>query len=178
MIVASAGQRWSLPTGIVDVSAATASPVPTMPGEVMEPVGFSPFWLVTGVSLLAIVALFYLLVWWFTRIRRPPAPVQPATTYDPQRYLMQVDEVAKRVHLGTMTPRDGYLELSRIVRAAVCEYTGIPADKMTLDDLRRSPLRHTSEAIGFVYPGVFGPEPRYDYARALQLAREVLAGWN
>lgn len=164
---------------VVDSSVLnTNEPVPTLPGEVMAPVEYSPAWLMLGIALLVLVALFYLFVWWFTRTRsvKPPAPTENA--YDPGRYLIRVDTVEQRVRAGELSARDGYGELSKIIREAVSESTGIPAERMTLRDLRNTPLAHTSDAIEFFYPGVFAPAPGYDYPRALHLAKEVLHGWN
>lgn len=156
------------------------APTPSMPGEVMAPVEYSPAWLTVGIALLIAIALFYLLVWWFTRApRSKPRVTAPAPAgYDPAPYLARIDTIAAQVQAREISERDGYTELSRTVRDAVSEATGIPADTMTLHDLRHTPLRHTSDTVAYFYPGQFGPMPDYDYARALQLAREVLHGWN
>lgn len=164
---------------LVGGKAMAPTPTPSLPGEVMPPVGYSPSWLVIGIALLTLVALFYLFVWWFTRQPRVvAAPASEPTRYDAAVYLQQVDAVAHAVQQGALSQREGYGELSRIVRAAVRESTGIPTDRMTLTDLRNTPLAHTSKAVSFFYPGVFGQQPSYDYDHALVLAREVLHGWN
>lgn len=166
-----------------DVIAASTVPPATGPaGEVMPLVGYSPVWLLLGLALPVAIAAYYLLVAAANR-RRVEEIVIPvvAAREDPSRVRIRVregiDTVERRARHGTLGPRAAHEELSALVREYVTVATGIPADRMTLADLERSPLRGTAAAVARFYPGLFAAEATDDVDGAIRAAREVLDGW-
>ena len=152
-------------------------------GEVMPPVGYSPAWFLLGLGLLIAVLAWYLLVAAATRPRRAAAPVVTAAPEVDlaalqQRARNRVDEVEQEARGGALDPREAHERLSGAVREYVAAATGIPADRMTLADLERSPLRGTARAVARFYPAMFAAEPPAELEGSLRAAREVLAGWR
>ncbi|MDJ1369858.1 hypothetical protein [Gulosibacter molinativorax] len=162
-----------------------ASPTPEPnPGEVMPLVGYSPFWLVLGIAILALIAAFYVLVLLFTAGRTKPTKMKAKTEPPVDLEKLQHEGYSKIAQIetasmnGTLDPKAAHEQLSAVVREYVAEATGIPADHMTLSDLRRTELRGTTRAVEQFYPAVFGAEPQQDLGKSIHMAREVLAGWR
>lgn len=170
---------------IADVVARQATPSPEPnPGEVMPLVGYSPFWLVLGIAILALIGLFYVLVILLTTQRKPRSkPVVPTEPPVDVAKLQQagyakVADIETATINGTLDSRSAHEQLSAVVREFIAESTGIPADHMTLSDLQGTELRGTTRAVAQFYPGVFGAEPEQDLAMSIHMAREVLSGWR
>ncbi|NLT25426.1 MAG: hypothetical protein GXX90_02015 [Microbacteriaceae bacterium] len=152
-------------------------------GEVMPLVGYSPMWLLLGLALLAAIVAYALLVGAITRRRRETAPApEPVEPVDLEalraRTAERIDAIEQEARTGGLEGREAHERLSGAVREYVAEATGLPADRMTLADLERSPLRGTTRAVARFYPAVFAAEPADDLDGALRAAREVLAGWR
>ncbi|KAB1643594.1 hypothetical protein [Gulosibacter chungangensis] len=171
------------PFGGPYLSQSTPTPEPN-PGEVMPLVGYSPFWLVLGIAILAVIALFYVVVLLLTTERKPRAKI--ATPPEPpvdvaklqQEGYAKVADIETATMNGSLDSRSAHEQLSAVVREFIAESTGIPADHMTLSDLQRTELRGTTRAVAQFYPGVFGAEPEQDLAKSIHMAREVLSGWR
>ncbi|MGO1542931.1 MAG: hypothetical protein ACTHXA_01170 [Gulosibacter sp.] len=163
------------------LAASTEEP---NPGEVMPLVGYSPFWLVLGIAIIALIVAFYVVVALLTSVRsranetaesiEPPVDIAQLQTEAYDR-VAQIETASMR---GEIDTRSAHEQLSAVVRNYVAESTGIPADHMTLADLQRTDLVGTTRAVQQFYPGVFGAEPDRDLDRSIQMAREVLAGWR
>lgn len=167
----------------IHLLARQATPEPD-PGEVMPLVGYSPFWLVLGLAILAALAAFTVFVVLFTSGRRErvadPVPATPpvdlvALQQDAFDEVAQIEAEAKR---GSLDSRSAHERLSAVVREYIANATGIPADRMTLSDLQRTELTGTTRAVAQFYPGVFNAEAEQDLAKSIRLAREVLSGWR
>ncbi|WP_185714883.1 hypothetical protein [Gulosibacter macacae] len=165
-------------------AAALAQPTPPPPpGEVMPLVGYTPTWFLLGLALVALIAAYYLVVAVLHRQRfetaPPPAPEPPVDLAALNAAAVsEVSEVEALAHSGELGGRAAHERLSAIVRGYVAEATGIPADRMTLADLERSPLRGTTLAVARFYPAVFAADAPNDLDASLRAAREVLAGWR
>lgn len=156
---------------------------PTPAGEVMPLVGYTPGWVLLGAALLVLVLAYYLFVLAFTRRRLPaPVPAPPAPAVDLGSLRIEahsrVDEVVRAARAGELEGRGAHERLSAVVRDYVAAATGIPADRMTLADLERSPLQGTTRAVARFYPAVFAADPHADLDRSVRAAREVLDGWR
>lgn len=165
------------------LTQSTPTPEPN-PGEVMPLVGYSPFWLVLGIAILAVIALFYVVVLLLTAERKPRdksvAPPEPPVDIAKlqQAGYARVADIEAATMNGTLDSRSAHEQLSAVVREFIADSTGIPADHMTLSDLQRTELRGTTRAVAQFYPGVFGAEPEQDLAKSIHMAREVLSGWR
>lgn len=164
-------------------SQATTTPEPN-PGEIMPLVGYSPFWLVLGIAILAVIAAFYVVVLLLTSNRstpvnaqKPPEPEVDVAKLQNTAYA-KVAEIESATMNGTLDSRAAHQQLSAVVREYVAESTGIPADHMTLSDLQHTDLRGTTQAVAQFYPGVFGTDPDQDLGKSIHMARQVLSGWR
>lgn len=150
----------------------------------MPLVGYSPFWLVLGIAILALIGAFYAVVLLLTverkRRKAPSVPVAPPVNIVQlqEEAFSAVATIETGTMNGTLDTRAAHERLSAVVRGFVAESTGIPADHMTLTDLRQTELRGTSRAIEQFYPAVFGAEPDADLAKSIHMARQVLSGWR
>ena len=173
---------------ITDVAAALA-PGPlgaqaTPPGTIMPVVAYNPLWGILAAALILAVGVFYLLAWLLTRPRpQAPAPVAAPT---PQRsvgelqgiYLHTIDDIARRHAAGELSPRRAHAALSVAVREFLSEATGVPADKMTLTDLRSTPYVGATYAVAEYYPIVFGPDEARSVEHGAHAARQVITLWR
>lgn len=164
----------------------TAAPVAESapPGTIMPAVPYEALWAVIGVLLIVIVAVYYLFAWLLTR---PPAePAAPVSIPAPRRtvpelqgaYLFEVDQIAGRYARGELTPRRAHAALSVAVREFLTEATGVPADKMTLSELRSTPFVGATHAIAEFYPIVFGADEARSVEHGTDAARQVITLWR
>lgn len=154
------------------------------PGTVMPVVPYSPIWGIIGALLVLAVAVYYAAVWFFSR----PAPVAAAPTMAPTPvrsvpelqgiYLGEIDAILQRNAAGELSPRRTHAALSRAVREFLAEATGVPADKMTLTDLRATPYSGAAHAIAEYYPIVFGAEEARSVEHGAHAARQVISLWR
>lgn len=162
----------------------TSTTPPSMPpaGEVLPLVGYSPWWLLIGLALLLAVPAYFLIVAYATRRRTESHLVKTQVEQEQpwearERVRASVDAVERAYLAGNIDARTAHEQLSAHVRDYVTSATGIPADRMTLVELQRSPLHGTARAVSYFYPGVFATSAPADVASAVRIAREVLDGW-
>ncbi|GGA58828.1 hypothetical protein GCM10011490_05990 [Pseudoclavibacter endophyticus] len=156
----------------------------TPPGTIMPTVPYSPIWGVLAAALIVGVVLYYGLTWLLTR-PRPEAP-PPAAAPTPVRsvpelqgvYLHEIDSILQRHAAGELSPRRAHAALSVTVREFLSEATGVPADKMTLTDLRQTPYVGATYAVAEYYPIVFGAQEAQSVEHGAHAARQVIALWQ
>lgn len=131
---------------------------------VSPPVAYAPVWLILGLVLLAVVVVWPLLLWWWTRPGRGRARSEAAEVApDPdarERALAALAELDRAHRAGAADDRATLLGLSRVVRDFVATVSGWPVDRMTLGELRtvmnRTPeLGALTELIGVIQPPSF-----------------------
>ncbi|NYI46110.1 hypothetical protein BJ993_003190 [Nocardioides aromaticivorans] len=159
--------------------------VPGMPEEFTGPVAYSDRWLWIGLALLALVVLYYLASWWFTRPPRPPAvPRREVDVPDAQRdHLARIDALVARVRAGEVGPRDGHQQLSELVRSYVATVTTLPARTMALADFRDRAPQELVDAIELMYPPEFAPDaadtdPLASFDDAVDRSRRLVGTWG
>jgi len=140
-------------------------------------------WLWIGVGILALIAVWYAAVWWFTRRRTiviPPRITPDRLTRLRADYTRQIDLVVERAARGEITQRRAHQQLSVLVRHFVHEVSGIHAPTMTLTELhaRGARLTPVSEVVGTLYPGEFGPRETATLVGAADVAKQVVARWS
>jgi hypothetical protein len=160
------------------VPAADAPP----PGF-YAPDPYAAHWLWIGVGVLALVAAWYVWVWWSTRPKKvvvPPRLAPDRLTRLRADYTRQIDLVLARAAAGEITQRRAHQQLSVLVRHFVQEVSGIHAPTMTLTELNASGSRLTpvSEVVGTLYPGEFGPRETATLVGAGTVAKQVVARWS
>jgi hypothetical protein len=164
------------------VSSFAAQDAPTLPGEVMPLVGYSPFWLLVGIALIVLVLVYYVLAWAFTRERGERVEATPEHEVDladeRRTAFARLDEIEQAVAAGRLDDRTAYEHLSVTVREFVAEATGVPADHMTLTELATTELYGTTRTVAQLYPGIFARDAQRNVAAATHDARQVISGWN
>ena len=160
--------------------------------EIVAPYGYSPWWLVLGVGLVAVVVL-----WWVLLLRahrrgrapRPapvtPVPVERTGALDPwadarDRALGAIEELGGRYRAGSAAPRTVHQELATIVRDFAGERTGVDARTLTLHELRRhDALAPAAHVVAQLYAPEFatGAAATVSPEHALQQARETVRAW-
>lgn len=157
-------------------------PADPAPPGFYPPDPYAPWWIWVSVGVLALIVLWYALVWWLTRQR--PVTVAPRLTGDRLErlradYARQIDLVAGQAETGEISQRRAHQQLSVLVRHFVQEVSGIAAPTMTLTDLTRSGERLTpvSDAVATLYPGEFEPRAAQTVSGAAEVAKQVVARW-
>ena len=144
--------------------------------ELRGPVGYDDRWLLLAVAALALVAIYYAAVLWFTR-RRGPRTRARATR---EQHLARLAQIEEAVAAGRIGVREGHQQVSDTVRTYAASVTALPARTMTLADLRREGPADLAELVALVYPPEFAPEEqpaRERFGDALGRARELVHRW-
>lgn len=185
MFVTSLGAGDATLVTLAHATVTQAAPAQaTPPGTILPVVPYSPIWGVIAAALIVFVAAYYVLSWLLTRpTPEPPAPVAAPT---PVRsvpelqsvYLHEVDTILQRHMSGELSARRTHAALSVAVREFLAEATGIPADKMTLTELRTTPFVGATHAIAEYYPIVFGADEARSVEHGALAAKQVIALWR
>ncbi len=151
-------------------------------GTIMPLVLYWPLWGIIALTLVLIVAAWYLYAFLSTRPKRPaPAPnIAPATLNGPQiqaKALQRVDSIEQEFIRGELSPRRAHAAISAAVRDYVAEMTGVPADRMMLEDLQYTQLHGTAHTIGSMYPTLFGTRQMQSVPQSANAARSVITQW-
>ena len=157
-----------------------------LPVEFHGPISHSELWLWLAVAGLLLLALYYLAVTWWGRERRTPALAQwrpPPPRPDPRpAHLAELDRIERAVYDGVITAREGHQRVSHTVRSYVGEVTPLPADRMSLGDLRAAGVRPLVDAVELMYPPAFAPHEEGHAAdrfpEAVRRARELVDTWT
>lgn len=163
-------------------AAAESEDVPGMPEEFTGPVAYDDRWLWIAVALVAVVVVYYLASWWFTRpprvrvVERAPVDVPDARA----QHLARIEELVTQVHDGRVSARGGHQQLSEIVRSWVATVTTLPARTMALADFRDRAPQQLVEAIELMYPPEFAPDvdAMSTFDDAVRRARELVGSWT
>ena len=168
----------------IELALGVAVAQQTPPGTVMPVVAYNPLWGVLAGLLVLAVAVYYAIAYLLTR-PRPPRPEPRAVPTPPRSvpelqgvYLHEIDSITHRHATGQLTPRRAHAELSRTVREFVAEATGVPTDKMTLQDLRGTPYSGAAYAVAEYYPLVFGVDEATSVHHGADAARQVIGLWR
>lgn len=162
-----------------------------LPREFHGPINHSSLWLWLAIGALAAVAVYYAAVTWWARPRRTPAPAVPAPVpapvpVDPRPgHLAELDRIAREVSDGRIPARAGHQAVSRTVRSYVGAVSPLPADRMTLADLRSVARGNRTvllaDAIELMYPPSFAPgeegRAAERFPEAVARARQLVSSW-
>ncbi|WP_309064979.1 hypothetical protein [Microbacterium sp.] len=157
--------------------------------ELYPPVQYGWGWVALALGVLVLLAAAAWLVIALTRPRRTitlaGAPAYTPLTADVlsrlrTEYLTDVQRVEDAYRAGNMDPRRANLELSRLVRRFVNEYSGLEAPVLALDDLiARGVDPALIDAIRrHYYPSIFQRGPAIDPVYGAEAARRVVTTWH
>ncbi|MDO4241882.1 MAG: hypothetical protein Q4C71_05055 [Microbacteriaceae bacterium] len=148
--------------------------------EIIPPVEYSPIWEFLGWALLALVLVYFLLAWFFSRpkqIRQTPPPRRNLNTLR-AKYFAAIDGVERAFNSGEFTQRQVHTELSRQVKQFAAEASGVNLDRMTLEELRKTHFTGVTKAVSEYYPQVFSPDTDMPPEKGIFAAREVIKLWR
>lgn len=162
-----------------------------MPGsdELYPPAQYGWGWMLLAFGILALLILGAWLLIVLTRPRRTgaaaPAGTATLTTLDVlsqlrTEYLERIQRVEDDYRGRRLSARQANLELSRVVRAFVNEYSGLEAPVLALDDLvARGVHPSLIDAMGrHYYPSIFRQGPSIDPVAGAAAARTVVRAWH
>ncbi|GAA2895773.1 hypothetical protein [Microbacterium esteraromaticum] len=159
------------------------------PDELYPPAQYGWGWLVLAIGILLLLAAA---AWLLIFLTRPKRSIHLAgeTTFTPPtaavldqlrgEYLADVQRIEDAYRSGNIPPRQANLELSRVVRAFVNEYSGLEAPVLSLDDLvARGVDPALIDAIRrHYYPSIFQRGPAIDPIYGAEAARKVVTTWH
>lgn len=162
-----------------------------MPGsdELYPPAQYGWGWMLLAFGILALLILGAWLLIVLTRPRRTgaaaPAGGTTPSTLDVlsqlrTEYLDRIQRVEDDYRGHRLSARQANLELSRVVRAFVNEYSGLEAPVLALDDLvARGVHPSLIDAMGrHYYPSIFRQGPSIDPVAGAAAARTVVRAWH
>lgn len=116
-------------------------------GQLLEPQQYDIVWAIIAIGLLVIAALFYFLLFLFTKKMKPEEEVEPlkpevVNYYDwskvlKDKYIKRVEVIDKNYEDGKISNRKAFQELGALLRNFTHEYSGSGAFAMGLVDLEK-----------------------------------------
>jgi len=157
--------------------------------ELYPPAQYGWGWILIAIGILLLLGAAAWLLIVLTRPRRSitlpgTASYAPPTAevLDQLRseYLADVQRIEDEYRSGNMPPKRANLELSRVVRSFVNEYSGLEAPVLALDDLvERGVDPSLIDAIRrHYYPSIFQRGPAVDPTYGADAARAVVRSWH
>lgn len=163
-----------------------------MPGsdELYPPAQYGWGWMLLAIGILALLVLGAWLLIVLTRPRRTLASLDDTAGQAPlivdvlsqlrTEYLTRIQEIETDYRERRLSARQANLELSRVVRTFVNEYSGLEAPVLALDDLvARGVHPALIDAMGrHYYPSIFRQGPAIDPVAGADAARTVVRTWH
>lgn len=156
--------------------------------ELYPPAQYGWGWVLLAFGILALMVAVVWIVIALTRPRRETAvrgEQQPLPTGDVLsqlriEYLERVQQIETDYRERRLSPRNANLELSRVVRTFVNEYSGLEAPVLALDDLiARGVHPALVDALRrHYYPSIFRQGPPIDPIAGAEAARTVVRAWH
>lgn len=163
-----------------------------MPGsdELYPPAQYGWGWMLLAFGILALLIAGAWLLIALTRPRRTLSFADENAGQAPlvidvlsqlrTEYLTRIQQVETDYTERRLSARQANLELSRVVRTFVNEYSGLEAPVLALDDLvARGVHPALVDALGrHYYPSIFRPGPVIDPVAGAEAARTVVRTWH
>ncbi|MGH3690707.1 MAG: hypothetical protein ACRDT7_11165 [Microbacterium sp.] len=163
-----------------------------MPGsdELYPPAQYGWGWMLLAFGILALLIAGAWLLIALTRPRRTLSYADEEAGHAPliidvlsqlrTEYLARIQQIESEYTERRISARQANLELSRVVRTFVNEYSGLEAPVLALDDLvARGVHPALVDALGrHYYPSIFRPGPVIDPVAGAEAARTVVRAWH
>lgn len=162
-----------------------------MPGsdELYPPAQYGWGWMLLAIGVLILLIAAAWLVIMLTRPRRsmvvaeagqPPVPTADVLSQLRTEYFERIQQIETDYRERRLSPRNANLELSRVVRTFVNEYSGLEAPVLTLEDLKARGVHPALiDAMGrHYYPSIFRQGPPVDPVAGAEAARTVVRTWH
>lgn len=165
--------------------------------ELRPPAAYDERWIWVAALAVAAVVVYYVVVWWLTRSGRHADTDDSPTSVGQLSLVGDLDALEAAFKRGSLSPREASQRLSRLLRAHIRQIADVPAETMTLAQLRlvvaqkaaapgagaangtggdMSQVPVLVAAIEMIYPAAFAPAAGADEERfvgAMRLARQV-----
>ena len=160
------------------------------PDELYPPAQYGWGWMLLAIGIIALLIFGGWLLLFLTKPRRSIAlPGQTQAQSPPtgdvlsmlrMEYNERIGQIEADYRAGRLTARQANLELSRVVRTFVNEYSGLEAPVLALDDLVRLGVQPALvDALHrYYYPSIFRRGPAVDPIAGAEAARKVVASWH
>lgn len=148
------------------------------------PVRYAGIWLIVGLLMLLVIALWFGVVFWITRKKQSKSltnlgPVN--STYQlsalKAKYLHLIDQAYQSYQLKELNKRELHRNLSIIVRYFVYEANHFPAPTLTLADLKHAPFPWLTELISEYYIDEFGSIEHGEPSISVDAAKGLIQRW-
>ena len=158
--------------------------------ELYPPAQYGWGWMLLALGIIAVLILAGWLLIFLTKPRRgivlqgdvqTPAPLTAdVLTMLRQEYHERIGQIEADYRTGALTARHANLELSRVVRTFVNEYSGLEAPVLALDDLVRLgvPPALIDALQRHYYPSIFRRGPAVDPVAGAEAAHKVVGSWH
>jgi hypothetical protein len=158
--------------------------------ELYPPAQYGWGWMLLAIGIIAVLILAAWLLIFLTRPKRSltlqgqlpqiAPPTGDVLTMLRMEYNDRIGQIEADYRAGTLTARGANLELSRVVRTFVNEYSGLEAPVLALDDLQRLGVQPAliDAMKRHYYPSIFRRESALDPAAGFEAARKVVASWH
>lgn len=158
--------------------------------EFYPPAQYGWGWIVLALGIIAVLVLAGWLLVVLTRPKRSIVMHGQAQQITPPtgdvlsmlrtEYIGEIGRIEAAYRAGTLSARDANLQLSRLVRSFVNEYSGLEAPVLALDDLRQLGVQPALiDAIGrHYYPSIFRRGGAIDPHAGAEAARKVVMTWH
>lgn len=163
-----------------------------MPGsdDLYPPAQYGWGWMLLAIGILVLLVLGAWLLIVLTRPRSAASLTAQTAGHPPlivdvlsqlrTEYLERIQQIETAYRERRLSARQANLELSRVVRAFVNEYSGLEAPVLALDDLvARGVHPALIDAMGrHYYPSIFRQGPAIDPVAGAEAARTVVRTWH
>ncbi|WP_288871323.1 hypothetical protein [uncultured Microbacterium sp.] len=163
-----------------------------MPGsdELYPPAQYSWGWMLLAIGILILLVLGAWLLIALTRPRRVLSVPDANAGHSPliidvlsqlrTEYLGRIQQIETDYRERRLSARQANLDLSRVVRTFVNEYSGLEAPVLALDDLvARGVHPALIDAMSrHYYPSIFRQGPAIDPIAGAEAARTVVRAWR
>ena len=159
------------------------------PDELYPPAQYGWGWMLLAIGIIALLIIGGWLLLFLTKPRTSIAvagqvPQTPQTSdvlgMLRMEYNGRIAQIEGDYRAGALSARQANLELSRVVRTFVNEYSGLEAPVLALDDLVRLgvPAPLVDALHRYYYPSIFRRGPAVDPLAGAEAARKVVSSWH
>ncbi|WP_194421134.1 hypothetical protein [Microbacterium abyssi] len=157
--------------------------------ELYPPAQYGWGWMLLALGIIAVLILLGWLLFFLTRPKRSivlhgaeqsTPPTVDVLSMLRTEYNGEIDRIEGAYRSGALDARAANLELSRVVRTFVNEYSGLEAPVLTLNDLVRLGVQpELVDAVGrHYYPSIFRRGSAVDPHAGAEAARLVVRTWH
>jgi hypothetical protein len=148
------------------------------------PIQYSIIWLIIGCILLLLIGIWYGVMFWITRKRKPktieqlpPAPTDFDLDRLKAKYLQLIDECYQNYQVHKTDLKGLHRGLSMTARYFVYEARHFPAPRLTLADLKYAPFPELTKVVEEYYAKEFAAVENGTATQAVKAAKDFVNRW-